>query len=184
MGAAFTDLSGSLVHLPSWTTLNNSDIFLGCKWKPMTPQGFTLTARIKSKFLKEHALPSLFVSESAYPPFQAHLSQASIYSPTCLPCRQFLENVQMSCPTPSLCPPSLGKCLPWPCHPPSFFSPVWWPTIGQASVLCSCHPFWVISTPQPSPKASDPLTYSVLISQNQQNCVYLSLIWNNIIKNI
>lgn len=51
----------------------------------MTPQGLTLTARIKSKFLKEHALPSLFVSESAYPPFQAHLSQASIYSPTCLP---------------------------------------------------------------------------------------------------
>lgn len=34
MGAAFTDLSGSLVHLPSWTTLNNSDIFLGCGGAP------------------------------------------------------------------------------------------------------------------------------------------------------
>ena len=61
--------------------------------------------------------------------------------------------------------------------PPSFFTPVWWPTIGQASVLGSY-------APHPSPKASGPRTYSVLISQNQQNCVYLSLIWNNIIKNI
>ena len=52
------------------------------------------------------------------------------------------------------------------------------------SVGFICHPLWVTSAPHPSPKASGPLTYSVLISQNQQNCVYLSLIWNNIIKNI